>query len=94
MTARLEKQVTSLTGALEGSKQREGLTAHKLSQREQQLQTVSKLLGIAIKDSLHEEHGHQTQLKQVHLLPSTLPSSHQDHLKFVQSMYIRISVVT
>ncbi len=44
VTAKLEQQVSSLTAALEGSKQREGLTAHKLSQCEEQLQTVSKLL--------------------------------------------------
>jgi len=72
-TAKLEQQVSSLTAALEDSKQREGLTAHKLSHVEQQLQTVSKLLEIAIQDSLHEEHGLQTKLKQVHFLPSTLP---------------------
>ena len=94
VTAKLEQQVSSLTAALEDSKQREGLTAHKLSQCEQQLQTVSKLLEVAIQDSLHEEHELQTQLKQVHSLPSTLPSIHQDHLKFVQSMYSSISVVT
>ncbi len=73
VTAKLEQQVSSLTAALEGSKQREGLAAHKLSQREEQLQTVSKLLEVAIQDSLHEEHELQTELKQVHLLPSTLP---------------------
>jgi len=70
-TAKLEQQVSSLTAALEASKQRECLTAHKLSQREQQLQTVSKLLEVAMQDSLHEL---QTELKQVHLLPSTLTS--------------------
>ncbi|KAL0020177.1 hypothetical protein WJX79_002775 [Trebouxia sp. C0005] len=37
--AKLEQQVSSLTAALEDSKQREGLTAHKLSRCEQQLQT-------------------------------------------------------
>ncbi|KAL0020171.1 hypothetical protein WJX79_000643 [Trebouxia sp. C0005] len=37
--AQLEQRVSSLTAALEDSKQREGLTAHKLSRCEQQLQT-------------------------------------------------------
>ncbi len=55
-----------MTAALEDSKQREGLTAHKLSQCEQQLLS----------------------------LPSTLPSTHEDHLKFSQCMYSSISVVT
>ncbi len=63
VTAKLEQQVSSLTAALEDSKQREGLTAHKLS------------------------HALQTELKQVHSLPSTLPSTHQ-------SMYSSICVVT
>ena len=83
-----------MTAALEDTKQREGLTAHKLSQCEQQLQTVSKLLEVAIEVSLHEEHELQTELKQVLSLPSTLPSTHEDHLKFSQCMYSSISVVT
>ena len=84
VTAQLEQQVSSLTAALEDSKQREGLAAQKLRHCEQQLQTVSKLLEVAIQDSLHEEHELQTGLKQVHSLPSTLPSTHQHHLKLVQ----------
>ena len=80
MAAKLEQQVSSLTAALEDSKQREGLTAHKLTRCQQQLQTVSKLLQVAIQDSLHEEHELQTELKQVH--------------SFVQSMHSSTSVAT
>ncbi|KAA6419935.1 MAG: hypothetical protein FRX49_10125 [Trebouxia sp. A1-2] len=48
--AKLEQQVSSLTAALEDSKQREGLTAHKLSRCEQQLQTEVAALQV----KLHE----------------------------------------
>ncbi|KAL0020183.1 hypothetical protein WJX79_004686 [Trebouxia sp. C0005] len=59
VTAKLEQQVSPLTAALEDSKQREGLTAHKLSRCEQQLQTA----GSCLREE-HEEHELHTQLKQ------------------------------
>jgi len=91
-TAKLEQQVSSLTAALEGSKQREGLTAHKLSQREQQLQTVSKLLKIAIQDSLREEHDIQTELKINQSLPSTLPSTSSRSRRSLCSLCTAVSL--
>ncbi|KAA6419968.1 MAG: hypothetical protein FRX49_10158 [Trebouxia sp. A1-2] len=46
--AQLEQRVSSLTAALEDSKQREGLTAHKLSRCEQQLQTEVAALQVKL----------------------------------------------
>ncbi|KAL0050731.1 hypothetical protein WJX82_005996 [Trebouxia sp. C0006] len=61
-TAKLEQQVSSLTAALEASKQRECLTAHKLSQREQQLQTEIAALHVNVHEANSRASGAETSL--------------------------------